>query len=63
MKLDNYYIANAHGLRPIANLSIYINGEKYEASATGGGQYDAFMNARPKSTKISKRNYRNLPII
>lgn len=55
VKLDNYYIANAHGLRPIANLSIYINGEKYEASATGGGQYDAFMNALVKIYKDIKK--------
>jgi len=55
VKLDNYYIANAHGLRPMANLSIYIDGEKYEASATGGGQYDAFMNALAKIYKDIKK--------
>jgi len=45
VKLDNYYICYANGLKPVATLSIKINGKKYEASSNGDGQYDAFMNA------------------
>ncbi|MFP4017105.1 MAG: alpha-isopropylmalate synthase regulatory domain-containing protein [Halanaerobiales bacterium] len=48
VKLDNYYICYANGLKPVATLSIEIYGKKYEASSNGDGQYDAFMNALSK---------------
>lgn len=41
--LLNYTLAVANGLRPGAVLKLEINGEIYEAGATGDGQYDAFV--------------------
>lgn len=45
IKIHNYYISHAKDLRPVAALSIEIEGEVYEQTATGDGQYDAFMKA------------------
>ncbi len=36
-------VSTAYGLKPGANIKVEINGQAYEASATGDGQYDAFM--------------------
>ena len=41
----NYSLQLARGMRPVANLRIEIQGECYEESAAGDGQYDAFMKA------------------
>ena len=41
----NYSLQLAHGMRPVANLRIEIQGETYEESSAGDGQYDAFMKA------------------
>ena len=41
----NYSLQLAHGMRPVANLRIRIQGETYEESSAGDGQYDAFMKA------------------
>lgn len=41
--LLNYSLAVANGLRPGAVLKLEINGETYEAGATGDGQFDAFV--------------------
>lgn len=45
VKLISYMVSTAYGLKPGANLRMEINGQQYEASATGDGQYDAFVNA------------------
>ena len=45
IKLLNYSITHAQGLRPVASLSIEVGGKRYEEHANGDGQYDAFMNA------------------
>jgi D-citramalate synthase len=45
IKVKSYALTLANGLRPIANIIIEINGEDYEASSIGDGQYDAFMKA------------------
>ncbi len=45
IKLLNYTLNSSSGLQPVAALSIEINKEKYEESASGDGQYDAFMKA------------------
>lgn len=60
VKLDNYYICYANGLKPVATLSIVINGEKYETSSNGDGQYDAFMNAL---SKIYQKIDQELPVL
>ena len=45
IKINNYVLSHAMGLRPSATISIEIKGKTYEASASGDGQYDAVMNA------------------
>lgn len=45
IKIRNYSLSVAAGLRSMATLSIEINKEVYEATASGDGQYDAFMKA------------------
>jgi (R)-citramalate synthase len=45
IKIRNYYSSHVFNLKPVATLSIDIEGEIYEATSTGDGQYDAFMQA------------------
>ena len=45
IKIINYSLSVAQGLRPVAVLKIDISGETYEATSSGDGQYDAFMKA------------------
>ena len=45
VKLLSYVVSTAYGLKPGANIKVEINGEQYEAAATGDGQYDAFVKA------------------
>jgi (R)-citramalate synthase len=45
IKIRNYYSSHVFNLKPVATLSIEIDGEIYEATSTGDGQYDAFMQA------------------
>ena len=48
IRLLNYSLSLAQGLRPVATLKIEIDGEAYEQSASGDGQYDAFVRALRK---------------
>ncbi len=48
VKILNYSLSLAQGLRPVATLKIEIDGEVYEESASGDGQYDAFVRALRK---------------
>jgi D-citramalate synthase len=48
IKILNYSLSLAQGLKPVASLKIEINGETYEESAAGDGQYDAFVRALRK---------------
>ena len=43
VKLISYVVSTAYGLRPGANIKVEINGQQYEGSAVGDGQYDAFV--------------------
>ena len=43
--IRNYNLSVAAGLRSVATLSIEIQGKVYQETASGDGQYDAFMNA------------------
>lgn len=43
--IDNYSLNLARELHPVANLRIRIDGEAYEETSAGDGQYDAFMKA------------------
>ena len=38
-------MSTSYGLKPLASIRIEINGVSYEESATGDGQYDAFVRA------------------
>jgi D-citramalate synthase len=42
IKIINYSLSVVHGLRPVATVKIEINGEVYEHTAPGDGQYNAF---------------------
>ena len=43
VRLLSYMVATSQGLHSHASLCIEIDGETYEAAATGDGQYDAFV--------------------
>ena len=45
VRLLSYMVSTAYGLRPMAQVRLQINGEVYEESAQGDGQYDAFVRA------------------
>jgi D-citramalate synthase len=52
VKVENYNLSHAKGLKPVASVSILIDDEHYEANASGDGQYDAFMNALKEIYKL-----------
>jgi D-citramalate synthase len=45
IKIRNFYSSHVYNLKPVATLSIEIDGNVYEATRNGDGQYDAFMQA------------------
>jgi len=45
IKIRNYYSSHVYNLKPVSTISIEIGGKVYEATSTGDGQYDAFMQA------------------
>ena len=45
IKLVSYMVSTAYGLHPQACVKLDIDGQEYEESATGDGQYDAFVRA------------------
>ena len=61
VKLVSYVVSTAYGLKPGANVKVEINGQQYEAGATGDGQYDAFV----KALRYIYRKYldRTFPIL
>ena len=61
VKLVSYVVSTAYGLKPGANIKVEINGQAYEASATGDGQYDAFV----KSLRYIYKKYldRTFPLL
>ena len=48
VRLVGYMVSLARGLKPTAGVKIEINGNRYEATAMGDGQYDAFVKALRK---------------
>jgi (R)-citramalate synthase len=58
IKIINFSLSTAKGLRPVASLKILIDCNSYEENAVGDGQYDAFMKALKK---IYKRLDKTLP--
>jgi len=51
IKILNYSLSLTYGLRPMATIKMQINGEIYEQSASGDGQYNAISKAMWKFTK------------
>lgn len=45
VRVVNYNLAHAKGLKPVASVAIELDGSVFESNASGDGQYDAFMNA------------------
>ncbi len=45
ISIVNYSLSLSKGLKPIANIGLEIEGEIYQESSVGDGQYDAFMKA------------------
>jgi D-citramalate synthase len=60
IKLKNYMLSTSNGLNPVATISIEINKKLYEESASGDGQYDAFMKALQKIYKSLKKKFPKL---
>lgn len=57
IKILNYSLSLAQGLKPVASLKLEINGEAYEEMAAGDGQYDAFVRALRKIYKSLGRPF------
>jgi len=51
IKILNYSMSVTFGLKPIATVKMQINGEEYEQSASGAGQYNAVSKAMYKIYK------------
>jgi D-citramalate synthase len=51
--LNSYFVTLTNGLKPMATLRISINGQTYEESSSGDGQYDAFVRALRKVYKVT----------
>jgi D-citramalate synthase len=60
VKIKNYSISHSHGLRPMATVSVVINGQEYQETSAGDGQYDAFMKAL---TRIYQSIGKILPVL
>lgn len=43
IKVKNYSLSVAHGLKPVASVCLTIDKDNYEETSAGDGQYDAFM--------------------
>ncbi|MBA7522520.1 2-isopropylmalate synthase [subsurface metagenome] len=56
IKVMNFSLSTAKGLKPGASLKIKIEGKEYEENSVGDGQYDAFMKALKKIYKNLNRN-------
>jgi (R)-citramalate synthase len=54
VQVENYVLTHSKNLRPSVTLRIVIEGESFEESAQGDGQYDAFMNALKKVYAIKQ---------
>ena len=58
IKIVNYSLNLTRGLKPVATVRLSIDGQEYEYTSRGDGQYDAFMKAL---WKIYDRLGRNHP--
>lgn len=61
VKILNYSLSLTKSLKPVASVKIEINGQQFEESSCGLGQYDAFMKAiRKIYTTQLKRDFPRL---
>ncbi len=60
IKVINYSVSHTMGLRPVASVSIEIEGKYYEQNSDGDGQYDAFVRALQKIYKKLGKNFPKL---
>lgn len=60
IRIRNYALSVAAGLRSVATLSVEIDGNIYEETSSGDGQYDAFMNALWRIYDDLKKPYPHL---
>jgi D-citramalate synthase len=60
IRIVNYSLSLAEGLRPVASVSMEIDKKIHQAAASGDGQYDAFMKALQKIYKPLKKK---LPVL
>lgn len=58
--INNYSLSHAMGLKPSATVSIQVQAKNYEATASGDGQYDAFVNALKVIYKKLKKPFPKL---
>ena len=57
VRIINYSLSLAHGLKPVATVMLEIKGETYQETSQGDGQYDAFMKAIRKIYKLQNREF------
>lgn len=55
IRIEGYHMTHSQGLKPSVQLKLNINGESFDAAATGDGQYDSFMRAVKKIYKSRKK--------
>ena len=60
IQINNYSLSHAMGLKPSASVSIKIAGKNFETTASGDGQYDAFVNALKRIYKRLKKTFPKL---
>lgn len=51
VRIRNYSLSLAQGLKPVATVMLEIKGETYQETSQGDGQYDAFMKSLRKIYK------------
>lgn len=57
VRIRNYSLSLAQGLKPVATVMLEIKGETYQETSQGDGQYDAFMKALRKIYKGLDRSF------
>jgi len=57
VRIRNYSLSLAQGLKPVATIMLEIKGETYQETSQGDGQYDAFMKALRKIYKSLNRTF------
>jgi D-citramalate synthase len=60
IRVINFSVTHTMGLRPVANVSLEIEGEVFEEFSDGDGQYDAFVKALRKIYKHLGKSFPKL---